>query len=100
MRVETSALVTLKKRLRNIRMLMRMAEGEMPCWTMVWGRMGGTTVPLLADRATTWLRSEMAIWELSAGRRILYVSMRNEATIDENRPVWCGIVRKGESKID
>jgi len=59
MRVETSALVTLKKRLRNISMLMRMAEGETLCWTMVWGRMGGTAVPL--DSATSWLRSEMAV---------------------------------------
>ena len=37
MRVEKSALVTLRKRLSNMRMLTRMAEEVMLCWTEVWG---------------------------------------------------------------
>jgi hypothetical protein len=55
MRVETSALVTLKKRLRNRRMLTRMAEELMPCWTEVPGD-AAAAVPL--DWATSWVRSE------------------------------------------
>ena len=84
MSVETSALVTLKKRLRNKSMLIRMAEGATRCWTGVWGPVVTAAVPL--DSATSWLRSAM-VWAPSSGRRILYVSMRNEATIVENRPV-------------
>jgi hypothetical protein len=52
MRVETRALVMLKKRLRNIRILTRIAEGLMP--PGVWGC--ATAVPL--DCATSWARSE------------------------------------------
>ena len=59
MRVETSALVTLKNRLRNKNMLTRTAEG-------------GADFEL----------------EPEAGMRVLYVSIRNEATMEENRPVY------------
>ena len=55
MRVETSALVTLKKRLRNRKMLMRMAEGATLGCTMVWGCVDTAAVPL--DSATRWVRS-------------------------------------------
>jgi len=56
MRVVTSALVTLKKRLRNMSTLTRIAE-------------------------------EVGYREPESGVRVLQVSIRNEATIKENRPV-------------
>ena len=65
MRVEARALVTLKNRLRNKNMLTRTAEGGADC--------------------------EL---EPGAGMRVLYVSIRNEATMEEKRPVLCVSVRK------
>jgi hypothetical protein len=91
MRVETSALDTLKKRLRNMMTLMRMAKGVTP-WRAILGE-GARAV--LSDGATSCVRSE-TVWEPVSGRRVLYVSMRNEATMDENRPVWHEMVRRAE----
>ena len=65
MRVETSALVTLKNRLRNKNVLTRTAEAGVDCKL-----------------------------EPEVGMRVLYVSIRNEATMEEKRPVLCISVRK------
>ena len=65
MRVEARALLTLKNRLRNKNMLTRTAEA-------------GADFEL----------------EPGAGMRVLYVSIRNEAIIEEKRPVLCVSVRK------
>ena len=55
----------LKKRLRNMSTLTRMAEDVV---SLVRDWAGTTAVPL--DNVTSWLRSE-TVWELLSGRRSL-----------------------------
>ena len=91
--MDISAHVRPRKRLMNMRMLMRMAmlEGVKPVESCVpvTGTAEGVTEVLLFgwDWATSWVRSATVALPLS-GRSILYVSMMNAATTAENKPVY------------